>query len=77
MECIEGDNPRALLGSTQAQRRKYKASRTAMDAEDLVVDDHGKREEVEHVREVCPDVGRSIFSHTLGVEPIRLAGRKT
>lgn len=48
-----------------------------MDTEDLVVDDHGKGKEVEHVGEVCPDVGRSIFSHTLGVEPIRLAGRKT
>ena len=48
-----------------------------MDTEDLVVNDHGEGKEVEHVGEVCPDVGRSIFSHTLGVEPIRLAGRKT
>ena len=48
-----------------------------MDTEDLVVNDHGEREEVEHVCEVRPDMGRSILSHTLGVEPIRLAVRKT
>ena len=29
----------------------------AVDAEDLVVDDDAQRQEVEHVGEVCPDVG--------------------
>ena len=36
--------------------REYEGSRTAMYAEDLVVYDHRERQEVEHVREVRPDM---------------------
>ena len=35
---------------------KYKCMRTAVYAEDLVVNDHGEGEEVEHIREVGPHV---------------------
>lgn len=47
----------------------------AVDAEDLVVDDDGEGEEVEHVGEVLPHVGGSVLSHALGVEPVRLRHR--
>lgn len=45
---------------------------TAVDAEDLVVDHHAQREEVEHVREVVPDIGVAVFARALCVEPVRL-----
>lgn len=41
-------------------------------AEDLVVDHHGEREEVEHVREVVPDVGVAVLARALGVEAVGL-----
>lgn len=44
----------------------------AVDAEYLVVDDDGERQEVEHVREVVPDVGVAVFARALGVEAIGL-----
>lgn len=44
----------------------------AVDAEDLVVDDDAERQEVEHVREVVPDVGVAVFARTLGVEAVGL-----
>ena len=50
--------------------------RTAVDAEDLVVNDHGECEEVEHVREVCPHVRGAVLAHALGVEPVRLGGNQ-
>ena len=46
--------------------------RTAVDAEDLVVNDHGECEEVEHVREVGPDVRAAVFSYAFGVEAVCL-----
>ena len=51
----------------------YRGRETAMDAEYLVVDDHTKREEVEHVCEVVPHIGISIFSSTFSVETVRLS----
>ena len=47
-----------------------------MDAEDVVVDHDGEREEVEHVREVCPHVRGAVLAHALGVEPVRLGGNQ-
>ena len=47
-----------------------------MDAEDLVVNDDGECEEVEHVREVCPHVRGAVLAHALGVEPVRLGGNQ-
>lgn len=41
-------------------------------AEDLVVDHHGEGEEVEHVREVVPDVGVAVLARALGVEAVGL-----
>lgn len=43
-----------------------------MDAEDLVVDDDAEGEEVEHVREVVPDVGVAVFAIAFGVEAVGL-----
>lgn len=43
-----------------------------MHAEDLVVDHDGQREEVEHVREVVPDVGVAVFAVAFGVEAVGL-----
>lgn len=47
-------------------------SRTSVDAEYPIID-HGRQcQEVEHVREICPNMGRAIFSHAFRVEPVRL-----
>lgn len=45
---------------------------TAMHTEYLVVNDHGEGKEVEHVREVCPDMGTAVFPYTFGVEAVCL-----
>ena len=47
-----------------------------MDAEYLVVNDHGECEEVEHVREVCPHVRGAVLAHALRIEAIALRRRK-
>ena len=44
----------------------------AVHAEDLVVDDDGEGEEVEHVGKVVPDVGVAVFAVALGVEAVGL-----
>ena len=44
----------------------------AVHAEDLVVDDDGQGEEVEHVGEVVPDVGVAVFAVAFGVEAVGL-----
>ena len=41
-----------------------------MNAKDLVVDDHAKGKEVEHIGEVVPHVGITIFSCALGIKAI-------
>ena len=43
-----------------------------MDAEDLVVNDHGECEEVEHVREVCPHVRGAVLADAFRVEAVGL-----
>ena len=43
-----------------------------MHAEDLVIDHDGQREEVEHVREVVPDVGVAVLAVAFGVEAVGL-----
>jgi hypothetical protein len=44
----------------------------AVHAEDLIVDDDGQGEEVEHVGEVVPHVGVAVLARALGVEAVRL-----
>lgn len=34
----------------------------AMDAEDLVIDDHAQSKEIEHVGEIVPDIRITIFT---------------
>lgn len=46
--------------------------KTSMYAEYVVIYDDGECEEVEHVREVVPDVGIAVFAATFGVEAVRL-----
>ena len=58
------------MGSSAAN--DYKLERTTVDAKDAIVDDYRKREEIEHVREVRPDVRRAILAHTLCVETVCL-----
>ena len=43
-----------------------------MDAEDVVVDHDGEREEVEHVREVGPDVRGAVLADAFRVEAVGL-----
>ena len=43
-----------------------------MHTEDLAVNHHGQREEVEHVGEVCPHEGRAVLALALRVEAVRL-----
>lgn len=44
----------------------------AVHAKDLIVDYHAKREEVEHVCEIVPNVGIAVFSSAFGVEAVGL-----
>lgn len=44
----------------------------AVHAEYLIIDDHAKSEEVEHICEIVPDVGIAIFPSAFGVEAIGL-----
>lgn len=43
-----------------------------MHAENLVVDNDGQRQEIEHVRKVVPYICIAVFSRALGVEAVRL-----
>lgn len=52
-----------------------KSHLTAMNTENLIVNDDRQSEEVEHVREICPDMGSSILPDALRVESIRLHSR--
>ena len=45
---------------------------TAMDAEDAVVDDDGECEEVEHVREVRPNMRGAVLADAFCVEAVCL-----
>ena len=45
-----------------------------MNAEYLIIDNHRQRQKVEHIGEVRPDMGRTIFSNTFRIESIRLLG---
>jgi len=45
---------------------------TSVEAEDLVVDESGKGEVVEEIREVLPYVGVAVFSETFIIETIYL-----
>ena len=47
-------------------------AQAAVHAEDLVVDDDGEGEEVEHVGEVVPDVGVAVLAVAFGVEAVGL-----
>ena len=46
--------------------------RTSVHAENLVIDDTGEREEVEHVREVGPYSGATVLTDAFCVEPVIL-----
>ena len=50
--------------------RMYARTESSMNAKDLVVDDHAKGKEVEHIGEVVPHVGITIFSCALGIKAI-------
>lgn len=52
--------------------RVYTRAQPAVHAEDLVVDDDGEGEVVEHVCEVVPDVGVAVFARAFGVEAVGL-----
>lgn len=43
-----------------------------MDTENLVIDHDAEGKEIEHVREVMPDVGVAVFSCAFGVETVGL-----
>ena len=45
---------------------------SAVNTEDLVVDDTAQGEIVEHVGEVMPDCGVAVFPRAFGVEAVRL-----
>jgi hypothetical protein len=44
-----------------------------MNAKYSVIDHDGQRQEVEHVREVGPDSGRTILPHAFCIETVRLS----
>ena len=44
----------------------------AVDTEDLVIDDDGQGQVVEHIRKVVPHIGIAVFATAFGVEAIRL-----
>jgi len=44
-----------------------------MNAENLIINDDGKRHEIKHVCKNLPHLGRMILSHTLGVKAITLS----
>lgn len=50
----------------------YRWGKATVDAENLVINDHRQREEVEHIREVMPYIRIAVFSRTFGVESIGL-----
>lgn len=56
-----------LIDTMDARRQ------TAVDAEDLVVDDAGEGEVVEHVGEVMPDGGVAVLATTFGIEAVGLS----
>jgi hypothetical protein len=47
-------------------------TQTAVQAEDLVLDESGERKVVEKVGEVFPDIGIAVFAQALVVKPIHL-----
>lgn len=62
---------RVLWHSVSGGTRLH-VERTAVHADDAVVDDDAEGEEVEHVCEVGPDVRRVVFTQALRVKPVRL-----
>ena len=50
---------------------------SAVNTEDLVVDDTAQGEIVEHVGEVMPDCGVAVFPRAFGVEAVRLCNAST
>lgn len=56
-----------LIDTMDARRQ------TAVDAEDLVVDNAGEGEVVEHVGEVMPDSGVAVLATTFGIEAVGLS----
>lgn len=57
---------------TDVIKRVNAGRETSVKTEDLVVDERGKRQEVEQVCEVLPDVGVAVFAQALVVEAIHL-----
>ena len=50
--------------------RVYRRRKSAVDAKDLIVDDHTQCEEVEHVRKIVPDGWVAVFATAFCVEAI-------
>lgn len=63
MECIEGERPNSVTSQLPNFRLlRYTTFLTAMNAEDLVIDDNAESQKVEHIREIVPDVCVSILA---------------
>lgn len=71
MEWIDGERP-ARVRRGFFWWRGEREGFTAVDAEDVVVDDDTEGEEVEHVCEVVPHTRIPVFATTLRVEPVAL-----
>jgi hypothetical protein len=69
---MDGDKPvnRALLAINILEPRQ--GTPTAMDAKYLVIYNDTKGEKVEHVREMVPNIGVSIFPGAFGIEAVGL-----
>lgn len=50
----------------------YTRAQASVHAEDLIVYDHGKREEVEHIGEIVPNICVAIFTIAFGIEAVGL-----
>ena len=66
-----GDLPEAI-DNLDLIDTMYTWGKSAVHAEDLVIDDDGQRQEIKHVGEVVPDIGVAVFAAAFGVEPVRL-----
>lgn len=53
--------------------RVYRGRQSAMYAKDLVIDNDGECQEVEHVGKVVPNVSRAVFARTFRVKAVGLS----
>jgi hypothetical protein len=73
IEWMEGESPAGGGVKEEAGAAAQISARlTSVYAEYSIVDHDGQRKEVEHVREIGPDVVRAVLAHALGVEAVIL-----